>query len=235
MKLVHFVRVPHQTRVAVTRRSVFVRDGHRCQYCGAQAENIDHVVPRSRGGTHSWENVVACCRRCNTRKEDRLPDEAGFSLSRQPRAPRVAALVARCERRSARRMGALCRSGARPGGRRLTEPARPPVTVDHRSGDPLELLEVPSLRVATAIVCEPTSGALVLGSTQDGSSIDHRRCADSGLEVVRRRSGGAAVIVRPGAQVWLDVYVPKLDWRFDADVQASFAFLGRPGGPALLI
>jgi 5-methylcytosine-specific restriction endonuclease McrA len=88
VKLVHYVRVPHQTRVAVTRRSVFVRDGHRCQYCGAQAENIDHIVPRSRGGTHSWENVVACCRRCNTQKEDRLLDEAGLSLSHLPRAPR---------------------------------------------------------------------------------------------------------------------------------------------------
>jgi len=88
VKLIHYVRVPHQTRVAVTRRSVFVRDGHRCQYCGAQAENIDHVVPRSRGGAHSWENVVACCRRCNTRKEDRLIDEAGFHLSRPPKAPR---------------------------------------------------------------------------------------------------------------------------------------------------
>jgi 5-methylcytosine-specific restriction endonuclease McrA len=88
VKLVHYVRVPHQTRVAVTRRSVFVRDGHRCQYCGGQAENIDHVVPRSRGGTHSWENVVACCRRCNSRKEDRLLEEAGIALSRLPRAPR---------------------------------------------------------------------------------------------------------------------------------------------------
>jgi 5-methylcytosine-specific restriction endonuclease McrA len=88
VKLLVYVRVPHQTRVAVTRRSVFVRDGHRCQYCGAQAENIDHVVPRSRGGTHSWENVVACCRRCNTRKEDQLLEEAGFHLSHQPRAPR---------------------------------------------------------------------------------------------------------------------------------------------------
>jgi 5-methylcytosine-specific restriction endonuclease McrA len=88
VKLVHYVRAPHQSRVAVTRRSVFVRDGHRCQYCGAQAENIDHVVPRSRGGAHSWENVVACCRRCNTRKEDRLLEEAGLSLPKQPRAPR---------------------------------------------------------------------------------------------------------------------------------------------------
>ncbi|MGH9169287.1 MAG: HNH endonuclease [Acidimicrobiales bacterium] len=88
VRLVHYVHVPHQTRVAVTRRSVFVRDGHSCQYCGAQAENIDHVVPRSRGGTHSWENVVACCRRCNTRKEDRLLEETTLRLARQPRAPR---------------------------------------------------------------------------------------------------------------------------------------------------
>ncbi len=88
VRLVHYVKVPHQTRVAVTRRSVFVRDGHRCQYCGAQAENIDHIIPRSRGGTHSWENVVACCRRCNTRKEGRLLEESGFHLVRQPKAPR---------------------------------------------------------------------------------------------------------------------------------------------------
>lgn len=88
VRLVNYVRVPHQSRVAVTRRAVFARDGHRCQYCGAQAENIDHVVPRSRGGPHSWDNVVACCRRCNTRKEDRLIDEAGFRLARVPRAPR---------------------------------------------------------------------------------------------------------------------------------------------------
>lgn len=88
VRLVHYVRVPHQSRVAVTRRAVFVRDGHRCQYCGGQAENIDHVVPRSRGGTHSWENVVACCRRCNTRKEDQLLEESGLRLARPPRAPR---------------------------------------------------------------------------------------------------------------------------------------------------
>jgi 5-methylcytosine-specific restriction endonuclease McrA len=88
VRLSSYVRVPHQARVAITRRSVFARDGHRCQYCGAQAESIDHVVPRSRGGTHVWENVVAACRRCNTRKEDRLLDEAGFVLRRPPRAPR---------------------------------------------------------------------------------------------------------------------------------------------------
>lgn len=88
VRLAHYVRVPHGARVAVTRRAVFARDGHRCQYCGAQAENIDHVIPRSRGGAHSWENVVAACRRCNARKEDHLPEEAGYVLRRTPRAPR---------------------------------------------------------------------------------------------------------------------------------------------------
>lgn len=88
VRLSNYVRVPHQARVAITRRAVFARDGHRCQYCGGQAENIDHVVPRSRGGLHDWENVVAACRKCNTRKEDRLPEEAGFVLRRPPRRPR---------------------------------------------------------------------------------------------------------------------------------------------------
>jgi 5-methylcytosine-specific restriction endonuclease McrA len=88
VRLAYYVRVPHQARVAITRRAVFARDGHSCQYCGGQAENIDHVVPRSRGGLHSWDNVVAACRRCNTRKEDRLPEEAGFQLRSKPRPPR---------------------------------------------------------------------------------------------------------------------------------------------------
>jgi 5-methylcytosine-specific restriction endonuclease McrA len=88
VRLGRYVRVPHDRTVAVNRRTVFARDGHCCQYCGAQAESIDHVVPRSRGGLHSWDNVVACCRRCNTKKEDRLPHEAGLVLRRQPRAPR---------------------------------------------------------------------------------------------------------------------------------------------------
>jgi len=88
VRLAHYVRVPRQTRVAISRRSVFARDGHRCQYCGAPAENIDHVVPRSRGGAHSWENVVASCRRCNAAKEDYLLEETAFVLRRVPRAPR---------------------------------------------------------------------------------------------------------------------------------------------------
>ena len=88
VRLAHYVRLPRTARIAITRRSVFARDGHRCQYCGGQAENIDHVTPRSRGGAHIWENVVAACRRCNALKEDRLLEETGFTLRRTPHAPR---------------------------------------------------------------------------------------------------------------------------------------------------
>lgn len=88
VRLARYVRVPHNRTVAVNRRTVFARDGHRCQYCGLPAESIDHVVPRSRGGLHAWDNVVAACRRCNTRKEDRLPHEVGLVLRTHPVAPR---------------------------------------------------------------------------------------------------------------------------------------------------
>jgi 5-methylcytosine-specific restriction endonuclease McrA len=97
VRLVTYVRVPYRTRVALNRRAIFLRDGHRCQYCGAAAENIDHVVPRSRGGMHSWDNVVAACRPCNSRKEDRLLSEVtSMRLRRPPAAPtgRVWMLVA---------------------------------------------------------------------------------------------------------------------------------------------
>ena len=88
VRLCRYVKVPYQTRVALNRRAVFARDGHRCQYCGATAENIDHVVPKSRGGTHTWDNVVASCRPCNARKEDRTPHEAGLVLRCHPVQPR---------------------------------------------------------------------------------------------------------------------------------------------------
>ena len=88
VKLNRFVKVPYRRSVPVTRRAVFGRDGHRCQYCGGPAESIDHVTPRSRGGEHIWENVVACCRPCNMRKGDRTPSESGFDLRVQPSPPR---------------------------------------------------------------------------------------------------------------------------------------------------
>jgi len=87
IRLTYFVKVPFRARAALNRRAVFARDDHRCQYCGVAAENIDHVIPRSRGGSHTWENVVAACRPCNTRKEDRLVHETGLTLRRRPVAP----------------------------------------------------------------------------------------------------------------------------------------------------
>lgn len=87
VKLRYFVKVPFRAQAPLTRRAVFARDDWTCQYCGAPAENLDHVVPRSRGGEHSWENVVAACRRCNTKKENRLAEDAGLRLARRPFAP----------------------------------------------------------------------------------------------------------------------------------------------------
>ncbi len=88
VRLVYYVKVPYRARVALNRRAVFLRDGHRCQYCGGEAENIDHIVPRSKGGTHTWENVVAACRPCNNHKQDLLLHETSLSLRNKPRVPR---------------------------------------------------------------------------------------------------------------------------------------------------
>lgn len=88
IRLKYVVRVPYRARVSLSRRAVFVRDHFTCQYCGKTAENVDHVIPRSRGGTHTWDNVVAACKRCNSNKEDRTPAEAGYKLKTKPSAPR---------------------------------------------------------------------------------------------------------------------------------------------------
>ncbi|HEX4901803.1 MAG TPA: HNH endonuclease [Acidimicrobiales bacterium] len=94
VRLRHFVKVPFGRRAALNRRAVFARDGGRCQYCGDAADSIDHVVPRAKGGPHSWENVVAACRPCNVRKRDRLLHDTGMSLRSTPRAPAGHAWIA---------------------------------------------------------------------------------------------------------------------------------------------
>lgn len=88
IRLRQFVRVPYR-QMPLTRRNVFQRDGHRCQYCGCADErlSIDHVIPRSRGGADVWENVTTACLPCNVRKGNRTPREAGMPLSRQPHRP----------------------------------------------------------------------------------------------------------------------------------------------------
>jgi 5-methylcytosine-specific restriction endonuclease McrA len=84
IRLHNMVRVPYDRQVALSRRAVFIRDRHTCQYCGGSAETLDHVVPRSRGGGHVWENVVAACRRCNLRKGDRWLSDTGMVLNSRP-------------------------------------------------------------------------------------------------------------------------------------------------------
>ena len=87
VRLTRYVRVPYRAQVPLTRRAVFARDSGRCVYCGATATSLDHVVPRSRGGPHIWENVVASCARCNHTKADRAIAELGWRLRTVPRAP----------------------------------------------------------------------------------------------------------------------------------------------------
>ena len=89
VRLTRFVRVPYRATVPLTRKAVFARDGGRCVYCGAAATSLDHVVPKSRGGAHTWDNVVSACGRCNHVKADRGVAELGWRLRR--RRPRPAA------------------------------------------------------------------------------------------------------------------------------------------------
>ena len=91
VRLTRYVRVPYPAQVPLSRRAVFTRDGSTCVYCGGSATSIDHVVPRSRGGTHTWDNVVAACRRCNHTKADRSLAEMGWVLPHPPRTPSGAA------------------------------------------------------------------------------------------------------------------------------------------------
>ncbi len=87
IRLHKFVRIPYRHSVPLSRRAIFARDGGRCVYCQATATSVDHVIPRSRGGTHHWENVVSCCQRCNHVKADRTLKELGWKLRNVPREP----------------------------------------------------------------------------------------------------------------------------------------------------
>ena len=90
IQLLDYDRVP-RPRVKFTRSNVYMRDRHRCQYCGSRQAasdlTLDHVQPRSRGGATTWRNIVVSCFGCNSRKANRSPEEAGMPLLREPRAP----------------------------------------------------------------------------------------------------------------------------------------------------
>ena len=89
IRLIYMVKRPLMQR-RLSRRAVFYRDAFTCQYCGKQtrALTLDHVLPRSRGGAHAWENVVSACIPCNHRKAGATPAGAGMRLLREPRTPR---------------------------------------------------------------------------------------------------------------------------------------------------
>lgn len=88
IRLLEYRRIPHQSR-ALSRKNILMRDRYTCQYCGKIVPSgeltLDHVIPRSRAGETTWENLVACCHPCNNRKGSRTPEEAGFKLHRPPR------------------------------------------------------------------------------------------------------------------------------------------------------
>jgi 5-methylcytosine-specific restriction endonuclease McrA len=85
--LSRYVRVPHSRKVPLSRRGVLRRDGNQCAYCKRAANTIDHVQPKSRGGLDTWENLVACCLRCNNIKGDKTLHELGWELPVTPRMP----------------------------------------------------------------------------------------------------------------------------------------------------
>lgn len=88
VKMRYHVRRP-MPELRLSRHSVLARDNYTCQYCGQRGKEltIDHVVPRWMGGGHAWDNLVACCRRCNLKKADKTPKQARMSLARAPRRP----------------------------------------------------------------------------------------------------------------------------------------------------
>jgi 5-methylcytosine-specific restriction endonuclease McrA len=97
IRLVTYVPLPRRLPLPLSRRTVLARDLYTCQYCGAEpgrAElTVDHILPRSRGGLTTWENVVAACGACNRRKGNRTPEEAGMKLLSVPARPRFIAIV----------------------------------------------------------------------------------------------------------------------------------------------
>jgi 5-methylcytosine-specific restriction endonuclease McrA len=97
IRLVRYIKIPRRLRLPCSRRGVFARDRETCQYCGVQPGRlnltIDHVLPRSQGGTTVWENVVTACRECNRKKGGRTPEQAHMLLKTTPRQPQYIAFA----------------------------------------------------------------------------------------------------------------------------------------------
>ncbi len=96
VRLWRYRKVPYK-RIMLTRKNILVRDGHRCQYCGGAKGpmTVDHVVPKTMGGRESWDNLVCACSRCNNKKGDRTPEEAGMRLLKRPGRPTFITFIQR--------------------------------------------------------------------------------------------------------------------------------------------
>ena len=87
IRLIDYVRIPNKN-IVVSRKNVLKRDGNKCQYCGSkEALTLDHVIPRSRGGVDSWDNLITCCASCNVKKGNKTPKEANMPLLSKPHKP----------------------------------------------------------------------------------------------------------------------------------------------------
>lgn len=93
IRLKYFVKIPYRKKVALSKTNVLIRDNYECGYCGAKLTNksgtVDHVHPKAKGGTNTWDNVVAACQPCNQKKSDRLLSELGWKLRVKPDQPMV--------------------------------------------------------------------------------------------------------------------------------------------------
>jgi len=92
LRLVKFVRKIYGVKVSFSKRNVLIRDNFTCMYCGADIKRystLDHVIPKSKGGKSTFENVVACCITCNNKKDNKLPSQAKMYLTRQPYSPTI--------------------------------------------------------------------------------------------------------------------------------------------------
>jgi len=89
IRLRYYVVVPYK-ELPFNRKNILHRDNHTCQYCGkiSSSLTIDHIIPRSKGGKSTWENVVAACARCNSLKADKLLEDTGLKLRKKPAKPK---------------------------------------------------------------------------------------------------------------------------------------------------
>ncbi len=95
IRLLVFVKIPYRWNIQLTKQNILNRDHGKCQYCGRNEGpmTVDHVIPRSNGGSETWGNLVCACSVCNNKKGDRTPQEAGMNLTKKPKKPSIGSLL----------------------------------------------------------------------------------------------------------------------------------------------